>query len=306
VTQGDASGGTGGTTTNKVTISVSATQGGQEIVLTEEFERGTSATEITRRLHQKLVNAGFDMKPYQPGDTQLFFNKVTKLDGAYSSGSAKTTFGWGETPVAIDDRKSAVSGYIPPRFAVTGQYQVIRPELGRLNDYIEWINATWDGDIGALRTLQGGGIEASLFFAPHVGVTAGFQMAQGSASGRSAGGAFRAKIELSGGYVLLLGRSPLGVAGIGMEVGAGAGYMSGRYIETEESWRQSGTDSAVGLEASLRLDRVVTGHLGIVGSAAYRTLRLDDFDLTWVSPGDPPVDLDLSGTNFGLGVRYVW
>jgi hypothetical protein len=306
VTQGGASGGTGGTTTDRVTISVSATQGDQEIVLKEEFEKGTSATEITRRLHEKLVQAGFDLKPYQPGDTQLFFNKVTKLDGAYSSKGAKTTFGWGETPIAIDDRKSAVNSYVAPRFGVTGQYQILRPDLGELNDYLDWINTTWNGDIDELRTLQGGSIEANLFLGPRFGIGAGFRMVEGSASGRSIGGDFRVEIELSGGYLLLLGRSSLGIAGIDLGLGAGAGYFSGRYTETEESWKQTGTDSSIGLEASIRLSRAMVEHLSITGSVGYQSLRLDNFDLTWVSPGDPPVEMDLSGMSLGLGVSYAW
>jgi len=252
------------------------------------------------------VAAGFDMKPYQPGDTQLFFNKVSKLDGAYSSQSARTTFGWGEPPIAIDDRKSNFGRPPERRYRLAAHYVASRPRMEALNDYITWINTDWSGDISQLRTLQGLDVEGIVMLAPHLGVGAGYRMVTGSADGRSLGGAFGVDITSHGGYVLALAEWPVGATRFRAGGEIRFGYARADYAESEESWKQTGNASAFEAAAGVRAGWALTDHWSIDAVAGYRGLTFDDFDVRWVSPGDPPVELDLSGFSLSLGLGYAW
>lgn len=297
ITQGSSSGGQGGETTDDVTISISATQGVIKFQHKHKFPKKTTATAITKYFHEKLAEAGFDLKPYEEGDSQLFFNRVCKLDGSYSELSAKTTFGWGTVPVVIDDRKKIFKNY-----SIGLHYNRSQPNMEALNDYFDWINTTWSGDIAHLNTLQGGSAEFTYMFSPHFGLGAGYRLLTGSSSGTSIGGDFYTEVTSQGGYLLARGEWAPGRFIIGAD--CSAGYFGALYSETEEQLKQTGRDESMEFGAEIRLGFKLTDYVYLVAGGGYKALKFDDLGIKWYSPGEPPAVLDQSGLSMRVGMEF--
>lgn len=298
VTMGSSSGGQGGETTDDVIISISAQQGAKSIVLKKKFPKKTTATAITKYFHDELVKAGFDMLPYEEGDSQLFFRRVAKLDGSYSEQSAKATFGWGETPVVIDDKEKMINHY-----RVGVHYTASFATMQQLNDYYDWVNETWQGDIAHLNTLQGGGVEGVYMINRHFGLGLGYQLLMGSASGStSVGGRYDMETTAQGGYLLARTEWAPGRFSLGLDVGGG--YFGARYSESEAEAEVSGNATAPGFRADVRLGLKLSDHLGLVAGGGYQSLKFDDFGINWYSPGQPPAVLDMSGFTVRAGLEF--
>ena len=303
VLQGNSSGGQQGTTSMEVTISISVTQGSRDTAFSGTFPKNTTATQITKYFYDILKKAGYNLKSYQTGDTQLFFISVSKLDGSYSENSARTTFGYcPDQPIVIDDKGRQYSHSYKP-FGAGADYNILFPALEELNDYFDWINTTYRGDIDYLTSMQGFSIEGRYMFNPYVGLGAGFRLLTGSTSGNHIWGDFNTKVTTRGGFIMAIGEWSPGSGRLSLGGECSLGYSGVLYSQSEEPDQ---TDAGIESRAGIRLGYRLFDELSVDIGAGYQSLTFDDFDINWLSPGNPSPIIDLGGFTVDIGLKYAF
>lgn len=75
----------------------------------------------------------------------------------------------------------------------------------------------------------------------------------------------------------------------------GIGQYSSSYTEDEEGFVTEGTDNAIGFKISGGIEYMVSPNFGLQVQSGYRSLSLDNYDVTFFLPDNSSVSLDYSG-----------
>jgi hypothetical protein len=192
-------------------------------------------------------------------------------------------------------------------WVLNAEYLYSNLKMDALNDYIDWINATWSGDVDKFDRAPGLGVFLQYFFHENVGVELGYEQLEADVSGRTLAGRFKVETAFDGGLVSVVWRQAPGNGRLHVGAKLGIGYYSADYKESEGGMLyQQDHDSAVGYKAALIGNLCLTKHLSLFVTGGYRQLKFDNFDKQFVSPGYPDVELDYSGPFATLGLNLSW
>lgn len=175
-----------------------------------------------------------------------------------------------------------------------------------LNDYISWINDTWDGNISKVKTSSSFSGEVIYMVTRKYGVGLGCETLSAKASGSSMGGDFEVTTRALGIFGILFIHYPHILGGLGLKGDLGLGYYDAKYTESENGWSQEGNDSSIGCHLKTRIGYDLGRNFSLEAGGGYRILKMDDFGVDFVSPSNPPVKLDYSGWFAKTGIAYSW
>lgn len=197
---------------------------------------------------------------------------------------------------------------IPQKFGIEGNYAYCMGRMDKVNDYIDWINNTWGGDIPKIDHANVFSIKGVYRTSPHSGFSLGGESFRIETSGMSAPPLkFKLGSSVWGVFTGFFSEYPPDVIdkldlGVDIEIG----YYWADYVEEENGWRQDGNDSSVGYKIAVKAKYPLTENFHIKGDIGYRGLKMDNFDVNFVSPGNPLVELDYSGWFVGIAILYNW
>ena len=179
-------------------------------------------------------------------------------------------------------------------------------KMTSMNNYISWINASWDGDIEKMDKATGFTLYASYFFNDYIGAGISYERLSSDVSGTTVSGNFKAEVSVDGVLGNILLRYPVNSTDLLLGARLGIGYYNADYSEKENGWELSGDSSSIGYTAAVSLAYCLNENWSIGIDGGYRYLKADDFDINLVSPGNPEVELDFSGFYGMAGFSYHW
>jgi len=210
--------------------------------------------------------------------------------------------------VAFDSRTAR-----EPSFRLQAHPTVGFPRMGEINDYIDWINRTADGDVDDIDRYIGYSFGLEWQFAQnwHGGLAYHRMEADTDGTTHYMGTPLDFDLELTVDGVELYGRRtwPDLIGPVDLEALLGVGYYTSDYCETENGYRMSGDDGAFGFRAGVGLSAEVVRNVDVFAQAGYLWLTFDDYhgggrDVRFVSPGQPKAEVDFSGFWVGMGLAW--
>jgi opacity protein-like surface antigen len=185
------------------------------------------------------------------------------------------------------------------------------PEMDALDRYIDWINTAADGKVDHINHYwhYGFGIEIPLSKGFYAGL--GYERIEVDAEGTtmSATNNFSIDLEVDGSEIYIGKVWPRILGPLTAETVAGAGYYVSDYTEQENGYKISGDDKKPGFRLGGGLAYGISKNLALSVEAHYRWLKFDEYEdggnvIKFVSPGNPPVEVDFSGMTVSGKVRW--
>lgn len=186
------------------------------------------------------------------------------------------------------------------------------PKMVELNDYIQWINRNNNGDIDDIDTCRT--YTGRLGYRPRsdlcIGIGCEYVEADTTGTVIYMGDPRTVSLDLDvkGVFLFLEKDWPLSVGPANLLAGArtATGYYRSSYVETENGYRVSGKDEAIGFDLGVSLSWLMRRHLTLTVEGTYRWLEFDDYGASRVSPGNPDAEVDFSGplVRVFLGGRF--
>lgn len=214
--------------------------------------------------------------------------------GGASSDPAGTSAG-GSAPGASGTGRS---------FTLSAFYLGTKPSLGALNDYIDYLNATWEGDLPAFGMEHGYGVGLGWRFSPAFEAGLSFERTSAAVSGRLGASSYESTHSVNAYGIYLAVRSPELLPAVRLMAQAGAFYADARYAETENDFVTAGRDGALGWRVSAGAEVELSERLFASLFGGYRQATLDGFDASFFMPGSPPVRLEFSGPTIQAGLSF--
>lgn len=232
---------------------------------------------------------------------------ITYNIGPYSVDSSKEEV---DKEMLIEDL-SKVKDSIPIKdhdnsVSVSVGIETSKPSMDALNNYIDYLNNTWNGTIGSVNSIENYWINISYPTSEHFDIGLEYLYGSTSVSGflqnQSADYSNKTTLHSIG----LTGMYSTEIAsGIDFMLGGGLSYNSTKYTETEASFVASGNSSALGFQTSAGISFKLSSNIELLTAYGYRFATMDSFDsdLTFFNANNDPVEIDYSGSFFRFGVQ---
>jgi len=178
--------------------------------------------------------------------------------------------------------------------------------MSAANNYIAWINSTWSGTISKMDTANGFSVRAVYRVNPFIGFGIGYERFWAEASGWHMMGFYKMETSTDGALAVVSIRYPVVPQRIFFNGEFALGYYFANLKESENAWKQKGTDAAPGVRVEGKLNFVLTKYFSIVAGGGYRFLKTDNFGINFFSPGNPKAEMDYSGWFVGGGISVTW
>jgi hypothetical protein len=191
-------------------------------------------------------------------------------------------------------------------FTLSAFYLGTKPSLGALNEYIDYLNATWDGDVPAFGMEHGFGVGLGWRFSPALEAGLSFERTSAAVTGRMGANSYESTHSVIAFGLYVAARSPELLPAVRLTAQAGAFYADARYAETENDFVTAGRDGALGWRVAAGPEVELSERLFVSLFGGYRQATLDGFDASFFMPGSPPVRLEFSGLTIqaGLSIRF--
>jgi hypothetical protein len=193
---------------------------------------------------------------------------------------------------------------IDQRFGIEVYGILSEVKMKEANEYIRWINETWRGYIPKLDASAGFMLKGRYKNSPNSGIYLGGEFFLTQIRGEIAVYTFEMRSSVTGFPIGFFVEYPVGILTLGMELETG--YYQASYVEKENSWQQRGSDSSWSYRISMMLRCNITRNFSFLTKAGYRGLKMDDFGIHFIKPGEPPVEMDYSGWFTMIGIMYSW
>ncbi len=191
---------------------------------------------------------------------------------------------------------------------ISGGFQVSSVSMKTVNNYIDFLNITWLGDVAGFDWNTGFRFSLGWRFSPHIEVGAAFERQEASTSGSLVlpMSQYTSEHILSMYGIYITGMTSEVVPRLRLTGQFGLGYYVATYRETEDLFVVEGDDTTIGWNAAAGMDYALSRNLSLTLQTGYRSASLDDFDVTFFMPGSPPVKLEFSGPygQIGLSIRF--
>lgn len=192
------------------------------------------------------------------------------------------------------------------RWEIMGEVERNWVSMTAANNYISWINTTWNGNISKVSTADGFSVRAIYRITPIIGVGLGYERFWAEASGWHMMGFYKMETSADGALAIFSVRYPVAASRLSFNGEFALGYYFANFKESENTWEQKGDDSAPGLRLEGKACFAVTKNISIVAGVGYRFLKMDNFGINFFSPGHPKAELDYSGWFAGGGINVSW
>ncbi len=182
------------------------------------------------------------------------------------------------------------------------------PEMDGLNDYVNWINRNFAGDIDEFDEVAQ--VYAGIGYDLRGDVSLGLGIAyfdadtDGTLYYMSMPHHLEIKLNTIGIEASLTKSWGLGSLPLSLRATLAGGHYWSSYRETEDGYRASGDDHAWGARATVGLGWTITERVSFDLEAGYRWLKFDDYGVDLVSPGAPAAEADFSGPMVQAG--FAW
>lgn len=169
--------------------------------------------------------------------------------------------------------------------------------MSALNNYFDYLNKTWDGNIEHIHNSFGFDFNVSYFFTQNIGIKAGIENLNSKTEGtlEAYGSNYKSSNQTTG---ILAGlefmTNPI-TENITLLGSACVGPYFSRYSENENGFLTEGTDNSFGYKLAGGLEFMINHSIGIQINSGYRSVKFNDFNTNFFMPGNPPVELDYSG-----------
>jgi opacity protein-like surface antigen len=169
--------------------------------------------------------------------------------------------------------------------------------MSALNNYFDYLNKTWDGNIEPIHNSFGFDFNVSYFFTQNIGIKAGIENLNSKTEGtlEAYGSNYKSSNQTTG---ILAGlefmTNPI-TENITLLGSACVGPYFSRYSENENGFLTEGTDNSFGYKLAGGLEFMINHSIGIQINSGYRSVKFNDFNTNFFMPGNPPVELDYSG-----------
>ena len=187
------------------------------------------------------------------------------------------------------------------------------PEMDALNDYVDWINRTWTGNVDDIDDYLGFGVGVERRFGEdwYGGViwhhleadTDGTLMVMGTPHD------YGIDLRADGAEIYARREWPGALGPLDVEALAGVGLYHSRYEEAEEGFRTIGRDEDVGLRVGVGASGEVARNVDLSLRAGYLYLEFDDYRsggdrARFFSPGNPGAEAEFTGWWASLGLTW--
>jgi hypothetical protein len=189
---------------------------------------------------------------------------------------------------------------------ISGSYQMSSVSMKSLNEYIPYLNETWQGDVPTFDWEKGFRVSLGWRFTPHFEAGTFFERMTASVSGTFQ--AFMSRytsehtLNVYGLYVSAASDEVFSVLRFVSQ--AGIGYYDATYREQEDAFVTEGKDHTIGWHTAGGLDIALSENLSVHVMAGYRHAALHEFDTSFFMPGDPPVALEFTGFCGWAGLSF--
>ena len=200
--------------------------------------------------------------------------------------------------------------------SVTGLYGWT--DMSALNDYINWINTTYSGNIGELNTALGGCITVFYQLNSTIGIGASYEYLSASSEGTLTITAppstldHSQSISVNGFLGVITFAIPLEISNLEMRAVAGAGVYFSKYHETENGFDVDGTGTSFGYKVGLDINYLFTDGYGLCVGASYRGVSINQFEdaagniLEFVPAYDPGEDITANFSGFCVSLGFIF
>ena len=191
---------------------------------------------------------------------------------------------------------------------ISGGFQVSSVSMKTINNYIDFLNITWLGDVAGFDWNTGFRVSLGWRFSPHIEVGAAFERQEASTSGRLVlpMSQYTSEHILSMYGIYITGMTREVVPRLRLTGQFGLGYYVATYRETEDSFVTEGDDTTIGWSAAAGMDYALSTNFSLTLQTGYRSATLDDFGVSFFMPESPPAKLEFSGPygQIGLSIRF--
>lgn len=193
-------------------------------------------------------------------------------------------------------------------FSMTTYYVGTSPSMNRLNSYLGYLNATWNGNLPEFSREHGFGATVGYRLSSTLETGLIFERISARISGTLdlSGGDYVSSHSLNMFGLYLTARTPELLTAVRLSARAGIFYCLANYKEAENGFVTAGNEDAIGWSIAAGPEVDLTRNLSMSLSGGYRQATLEGFGVSFFMPGDPPVSLDFSGftTQVGLTIRF--
>ncbi len=183
------------------------------------------------------------------------------------------------------------------RFSLSGGVGYSGVSMSDLNDYFEYLNKTWNGNI---EPISGGLVftfNADYYFTKNIGIGVGFENISTSSEGtlETYNSSYSSLNQLNGIFGSINVRSNPVNKGILFIGSVGVGQYFSKYTENEEGFITEGTDNSIGVNISGAVEYMITPSFGMQAVTGYRYVNCNNHSVAFFLPEKPPVSLNYSG-----------
>jgi ElaB/YqjD/DUF883 family membrane-anchored ribosome-binding protein len=183
------------------------------------------------------------------------------------------------------------------RFSLTGGIGYAGTSPSELNEYYDYLNTTWNGNVAHINNGFSYALGINYFFLRNVGVGVEFENITISTEGilQTYDSHYSNENKANGIIISVNLRSNTPDKGFSLVGSFGAGQYFSNYYESEDDYVTEGTDNVVGLKASGGIQYSISPYIGIRAEVGYRSLNADSHNATFFMPSDPTATVDYSG-----------
>jgi opacity protein-like surface antigen len=189
-------------------------------------------------------------------------------------------------------------------FTLSAFYLGTSPSLGALNDYIGYLNVTWDGDVPVFGKEHGFGVGLGWRFSPVLEAGLAFERTSAAVAGRMGVNSYVSTHSVNTFGIYLAARSPEVLPAVRLAAQAGAYYAAASYTETENDFVTAGRDGAFGWRVAAGPEVELAENMSLSLLGGYRQATLDGFEVSFFMPANPPVRLEFSGPTIQAGLSF--
>lgn len=180
-------------------------------------------------------------------------------------------------------------------------------KLDALNNYLSYLNDTWNGNISQIGTETGYWANASFSINDNMAIGAEYTYFSNTTTGflTLTGANYRSEHTLRSLELVTTYNIPFASTGLGLDIKGGIGSYWSEYIETENTFVAKGNSTTLGYKLSGGLNYSPTSWLEFIAYFGYRNAIFKDFSnaVEFFQPQDTNVELDLSGTYSQIGIK---
>ena len=176
-----------------------------------------------------------------------------------------------------------------------------------LNDYIDYLNSTWNGNIGSMKSATGFWIESTLPVTDNFGISVEYESFNQSESSilQVTSNDYEVETSLKGIVFNTIFKTNPFSSTVSLYGKFGAGYYMSDYTETEGDFVIDADDSGIGVKLGIGTEiGFGNGNTGLQLESGYRFVSFNNYDEQFFAPNNPPVEINNSGLFVKVGMFF--